>query len=426
MTILRRALAQLSEQRGAPGYLPWGDSTPPPPSAGAAATAGTTVNEQTALQVAAVYGSVNVIADAVSSLPIDLMSSPHRRSGSMLAPTPLITQPFEEISRQDWWTQFAVSLALRGNFFGHKLDRDPRTLFPRQIKPIHPDNARVRRNPDGTIEYRFHGQVIPTDDVFHVRYMSVAESLVGLNPVEYLRNILGVARAGDLYAASFYQNSANPSGQILVPDDLDAEEAKALKNEWMQSHGGLGAAQLPAVLTGGMKFEAISITPEQAQFLQSRQYSASTISGQIFRVPPHMIGIVDRTTSWGTGIEQQEMGFVRNTLIGYLSRGEEAITAEHPAGQFMKFDLSERLRGDRLQRAQAASLEIASGYLLPDEARADEDRSPLPGGIGQTAMAPINAQSLKQMSQASIQQVQQQQQQSPSQQSANDGNDSAK
>jgi HK97 family phage portal protein len=205
-----------------------------------------------------------------------------------------------------------------------------------------------------------------------------------------------------LYAGAFYQNSAMPSGVILSDEDFDEEEAKAWKRGWMQMLGGIGQAQSPAVLTGGAKFQPITITPEQAQFLQSRQYSASVISGQIFRVPPHMIGIVDRTTSWGTGIEQQEMGFVRNTLIGYLSRGEDALTAVHPPGQFVRFDLSERLRGDRLQRAQAATLEIASGYLLPDEARAQEDRPPLPGGIGQTALAPINAQALQELAHQSI------------------------
>jgi HK97 family phage portal protein len=167
---------------------------------------------------------------------------------------------------------------------------------------------------------------------------------------------------------------------------------------------------MPAVLTGGAAFKPISITPEDSQFLESRQYDASVICGQIFRVPPHMIGIVDRTTSWGVGIEQQELGFVRNTLMGYLARGERALTAIHPPGQFVKFDLSERLRGDRLQRFQAHSLGIAGGFMVPDEARALEDMPPLPGGVGQTALAPINSTSLKALVDQSVADHQQQQQ----------------
>ena len=394
MSLIKRGFG-LAERRGAPGNLPWGDSTPPPPSATGGSVAGMNVNERSALQVAAVYGSVSVISDALSSLPIDLMSSPHRRNGTVLKPSQLITDPFVEISPQDWWVQFVLSLALRGNFFGQIVQRD-RNLYPTQIKPIHPDHAHVRRLTDGTIEYRYHGVVIPIDDVFHVRYMSVSESLVGLNPIDYLKFVLGGALAADRYGASFFQNSAIPSGVIEIDDDYDVEEAKALKKEWQALNGGVNNAQGIAVVTGGGHFKPITITPEQAQFLESRQFSAATISGQIFRVPPHMIGIVDRTTSWGTGIEQQEMGFVRNTLIGYISRGEAALTRVHPAGQFVKFDLTERLRGDKLQRYTAYNLGRLGGWLNADEIRAEEDLSPIPDGEGQEYLVPINSELLSQ------------------------------
>lgn len=401
MSLIRRAVA-LGERRGADGRLPWGDSTPPTNGSLGGSAAGTQVSERSALQLAAVYGSVSVIADSLSSLPVDLMSTPHRRSGTMLPPSPLITQPYAEISVTDWWVQYVISVALRGNFYGQIIERD-RLGYAVQIKPIHPDQARPRRLPNGRIEYRFHGEVVPIDDVFHVRNLSVAESLVGLNPIEYLRNVFGLGRATDLYGNAYFQNSARADVAIEVEEELDDEETLALAQSWNQAHQGIGVAHMPAVLTGGAKLsQPITVSPQDSQFLETRQYSASTISGQIFRVPPHMIGIVDRTTSWGTGIEQQEQGFVRNTLIGYLSRGERAMTALHPPGQFVKFDLSERVRGDRLQRAQARALEIASGTLLPDEGRAEEDRPPLPDGIGQTALAPINAQALKTMADESV------------------------
>lgn len=390
------------ESRAADPRLPFGDSTPPPPGAAGGSIAGLSVTEGTALQVAAVYGSVSVLADSLSSLPVDLMSTPHRRTGAVLEPSPLVRQPYAEISLIDWWVQFVMSLALRGNFYGQVISRDA-DFFPTQIKPIHPDHASVRRSPtSGQIEYRFHGRIVPTANVFHVRLLSVAESLVGLNPIEYLRNILGLARAADMYGAAVIGNGAVPVGTIEVPEDLDPDETKAMKDGWLQMLQGVNRAGLPAVLTGGAKFNPITIKLEDLQFLQSRQYDASVICGQIFRVPPHMIGIVDRTTSWGTGIEQQELQFVRNTLVGYLTRGERALTDVHPPGQFVKFDLRERLRSDTLQRYQAHSLGIAGGFVLPDEARAQEDMPPLPDGIGQMALAPINAQTLKAMVDESI------------------------
>ena len=358
--------------------------------------AGTVVSEKTALQVAAVYGSVGVISDALSTLPLELLSSTDPAKKRKLPPSPLLASPYAEISATDWLVQYTVSLALRGNFFGQIVERDE-NLYASQIKPIHPDSVHVRRMPDGTVEYRFFGRVVPIDDVFHVRYLSVPGSLTGLNPIEYLKNTIGLARAADMYGGAFFQNSALPSGVIEVPEGLDPEETLELARSWMQAHQGIGQAHLPAVLTGGAKFNAISITPDDAQFLQSRQFSQSEIAGMIFRVPPHMIGIVDRTTSWGAGIEQQERGFVANTLLGYLGRLENALTALHPPGKFVRFNLSERLRGDKLQRYQAYSLGMLGGWLCADDVRAEEHMPPVPDGMGTTFLAPINTEPLQKM-----------------------------
>lgn len=338
------------------------------------------------------------------------MTSPHRRTGSVIpGASPLINDPYSEISVTDWWVQFTISLALRGNFFGLITDRDA-DLYPTQVKPIHPDHARVRRLPSGVLEYRFSGRVVPLDNVVHVRLLSVAEALEGLNPVEYLRNVIGLAHAEDLYSGAVIQNGAVPTGVITVAEAPDVDELKAFKDSWLQMQQGIGRAGLPAVLTGDATFTPITMKLEDLQFLQSRQFDAATISGQIFRVPPHMIGIVDRTTSWGTGIEQQELGFVRNTLIEYLSRGERLMTALHPPGQFVKFDLSERLRGDRLQRYTAYNLGRLGGWLNADEIRAEEDMGPLPDGEGQEYLVPINSELLSvatKLAQQAIDQAQQ-------------------
>jgi HK97 family phage portal protein len=404
VSLIRRAAVAL-ERRGADPRLPWGDSTPPTNGALGGAVEGTTVNEKAALQVAAVYGSLGVICDSMAMLRLELFNSLDPAQRRRLPPSQLLTQPYVEISRMDWIVQYTMSVGLRGNFYGHVIERDPE-LYPTQIKPIHPDNARVQRVPygrdKGKLEYRFDGQVVPTDDVFHVRYLSVPGAIVGLNPIEYLRHTLGLARAQDLYGAAYFQNSANPGGQIVVPDDLDPEETLGLAKAWLAAHQGIGQSNIPAVLTGGAEFKPISITPEDSQFLESRQFSQSQISGMIFRVPPHMIGIVDRSTSWGTGIEQQERGYVTNTLSGYYGRLEEALTAVHPPNRFVRANLSERLRGDTLQRYQAHSLGIAAGFLCQDDARAAEGMAPLPDGLGETYLMPINAEPLKQAVQDSI------------------------
>jgi HK97 family phage portal protein len=293
-----------------------------------------------------------------------------------------------------------MSMALRGNFYGHIVERD-QDLFASQIKPIHPDHAQVRRAPAGTAntgapEYRFHGKPVKTDDVFHIRFLSLPGSLTGLNPIEHLRVTLGLAIAQERYGASYFRNSANPSGTIEVEEDLGDDEALALARQWMQAHQGVDQANLPAVLTGGAKFNPISITPQDSQFLESRSYSGADISGKIFRVPPHMVGIVDRSTSWGTGIEQQEMGFARNTLSGYYGRLEEGMTALTPGRGYVRFSLAERLRGDALQRAQKNSLGVLGGWLCADDVRDEEGMPPVPDGMGKNYMVPINSELLAQ------------------------------
>ena len=356
------------------------------------------VTEQSALQIAAVYGCVGVLCDSMATLPVDLFSSLDPATRRRLPPSQLVRQPYIEISRQDWIVQFTASLALRGNFFGQIVERDE-DHYPTQIKPIHPDQARVRRvtsgKQAGRPEYRFNGQPVPIDDVFHVRFLSMPGMLEGLNPIQYLRVTLGLARAQEEYGASYFANSANPSGVITIEDDLDPEETVAVAQNWRAAHQGVGRANLPAVLTGGARFQAISITPQDSQFIQSRGYTEQEIVGRIFRIPPHMVGIQEKSTTWGRGIEEQARGFVTNTLAGYYTRYEESLTAIHPHSQYVRCDLSERLRGDLLARFQGYSLAIASGFMCQDDARAAEHLPPLPDGLGKTFLMPINAQSLR-------------------------------
>jgi hypothetical protein len=136
----------------------------------------------------------------------------------------------------------------------------------------------------GQIEVRYYNELIAPDDVTRKMALSRPGDLVGLNPIEYLRNTIGLARAADLYGASFFQNSAMPSGVIELEDDLDPEETLAMARSWSQQHQGIGQAGLPAVLTGGAKFNALSITPDDAQFLQSRQFSQNEIAEPL--LPP--------------------------------------------------------------------------------------------------------------------------------------------
>lgn len=384
---LSRALANVNERRGADPTQPWGDSTPPPPGLAGGRVAGVNVTEGSAIGLAAVYACVGILADAVATLPLrQYRGAKNDKTEIDLAP--VLEQPHSEMTQLDWLTQGVVSIALRGNMWGQTISRD-RLLYPTQIQLWHPDQVSARKGTGGQTEIRYGGKLVPPDDVFHIKGLQLPGSIVGINPIEALRVTLGLARAADLYGASYFQNSANPGGVISVPGQLDPDETEAMAQSWKSAHQGVDAAWLPAVLTEGATWTQIAIKPDDAQFIQSRQMSRAEVA-TIFRIPPHMMGDVDRTSSWGAGIEQQELGFVRITLLGWLRRFELALSDLLPAGEYVKFDLSERLRGDTLQRSQGYVLARNGGWLNVDEIRAKEDMPPLPDGAGEDYLKPLN------------------------------------
>ena len=342
------------------------------------------------------FGSVRVLCGSTATLPV------HEYAGNgsvtdkripMQNVDPLADEPYSECDLLDFITQFVLGLALRGNFFGMIVSRDAR-MYATQVMPMHPNHVNVTRHQSGPLagqlKYTYEGREVPLADVVHVRNLSVSGNPLGLNPVEYCRNTFGFAFAADRWGGSFMANGAMPLGVLNVKGTLTDEETARMAQAWNGAHQGIGSAHLPAILTGDTTYQQVSMKPEDVQFLESREYTAGEISGQIFGVPPHMLGIVDRSTSWGTGIEQQELGFVRTALQIYISRYERMISKLLPPGRYVRMDLTERLRGDMLTRFQSWALAIGAGWLNKDEVRAEERRPPIPEGKGQIYYEPVN------------------------------------
>ncbi len=373
------------ELRGAPPTAEWGMSAPPPPGAqGVGHVAGVGISTESAVQIAAVYGAVGLLADSVSSLPLRALDrpTPQVATANELEPPQLLQEPFSEITLTDWLVQFIWALALRGNFYGQIIERD-RFGDPTQIMPISPDTVMVRRiYQTGEIEYRFMGQKVANKDVFHVRYQMMPGMVVGLNPIQAMRYSFGTAHAQDIYQAEYFNNSANPSVVIEVPGDLNKDEVERLLRNWMAKHQGLSNSHLPSVVTGGAKVTPLTISPHDSQFLEQIKYSAEQIASLIFRVPPFMLGQMTASTSFGRGLEQQERTFVFTTLIGYLTRIESALSGILPKKTWANFDLTHRLRGDTEQRAKAGTLLRNAGIAHADDVRGWFDWPELPGDIG--------------------------------------------
>jgi HK97 family phage portal protein len=389
-------------QRSASPYQPWGSTAPPSPGTigGEYSPGGIAVTEKTALQLAAVWGSVSLIADSIATLPLKQW----RMAGGEpkeIEPATVIQQPWPEITQRDFITQGSLSMLLRGNLWGDIVARDQKLeAYPEVVKLVHPDHARITRNlSSGEIEVRYWRDLVPLENVTRAMALSIPEGLEGLSPIEYLRNTMGLARAQDLWNRSFFANSARPDGVIEVPGDYDDDEVKAALDSWLQAHQGINYAHLPAMLTGGATWKPITMKPEEVQFLEQMQWSENVIAGRIYRVPPHMIGLMEKETAWGAGIEQMELGFVRNTLLIWLNRWEDLLRSWLPPKQFVTFDLSQRLRGDTLQRWSAYQIARVTGAMNNAEIRKAEGlpivTDPDAATILENYAAPLNSAPVK-------------------------------
>lgn len=380
---------------------PWGPSTVPPTNGSLGmGSAGVGVSENTVLQLTAAYGSVALISEAIAALPIQqwrLMAG----EAKQMDPAPVIVKPWSEIDQRDFITQGTMSMLLRGNLWGRKVGLDGLGL-PEQVQLVHPDHARVRRLASGDIEFRYWNDPVSQHLVTRKMALSVPEGLQGLSPIEYLRNSFGLARAQDLHANAFYANSARPDGVIQVPEDLDEEQVIEMADAWRAAHQGINQSHLPAILTGGAEFKPIQMTMADAQFLQQVQFSAQAISGMIYRIPPHMLGMTEKATSWGKGIEQQELAFVRNTLLIWLCRWEDLMSSWLPSRQFVTFDLSQRLRGDTLQRWGAYQIARVIGAMTAAEVRAAEGLPKVDDPALDAFDQPLNSSPVKPESSAEV------------------------
>jgi HK97 family phage portal protein len=231
--------------------------------------------------------------------------------------------------------------------------------------------------PDGKI------MNLPQSDVFHVRVFSF-DGLNGLDPISYMRESLGEGIASDIQAGKQFAQGAKLSGVLSTDGVLKDDAYQRIRESWQATYGGTDNAYKVAILENGLKFGPISMTNEQAQFLDLRKYKRGEVAG-LYRVPPHMIGDVDRSTSWGSGIEQQNIGYVMYCLMAYLTAIEARIRVNliperEQATKYAKFNVNALLRGDMKARGEFYTKQVQNGALSPNEIRELEDMNPREGG----------------------------------------------
>lgn len=343
---------------------------------------GRSVTEISAMQLSCVWSCVRLIAEVFGSLPMQIME---RRPGKSpveanhdLA-TVLGVTPNEHMTGVEYLEAKTVNLALRGNCYSLKVMNGAGSVSA--LNPIPAEQVKPLRKADGTIVYEIldRGKWIPhpASEVFHIRGFG-STGLVGLSPLQYAREAMGLSMATEEFGARWFGNGSRPGGFLEFPTWLTADQRKLAKEKFAEFHGGLDTAHELLILEGGVSFKNATIPPEDAQFLLTRQFQLVEIC-RFFRVPPHMIFELERATN--NNIEQQALEFVKYTLAPYLKRWEQSVSRSllKPSERgryFLKFNLNGLLRGDVAARGEYYTKMRNAGVMSPNEIRGLEDMNP--------------------------------------------------
>ncbi len=377
MSVLRHLVGGHERRDLSNPWGPYAGGRIPPPGLEGMSTAGPIVTERTSLQILDVYACVSLRADSILMLPARAFREKGGVRDKLNPQPPLIAQPDPEMTAGEFWSGMEISLQLRGNAYAVITSRDA-AGWPTATKLLHPDDARPRRNPrSGRIEYQLvNGDVLPKADMIHVKGPTIPGQLEGLNPIECARRGLGATMAAENFGARWFADSAAPSSVLETDQELDDVDAKKTVANWVHTHGG---RRRPAVLSGGLKWRPITITPNDSQFLETKHFNTSQIA-RLFRTPPHMIGELVKTTSWGKGLEEQGIGYAVYSIGPDLVRFEDAFTPQLPRPQYLKFNPAALLRGNVKDRYLAYAIARQWGWVSVNDIRELEDLPPVDGG----------------------------------------------
>lgn len=378
--------------------------------------AGVRVSRNTALGLSAVWACVRIIADTIATLPVDTYTIDAQGVKSAHRPRPVwmdpdnFNAPNPEQTAADFWFGVVASLLLDGNAFIYTVRNAMQEVV--EVWAIDPQWVLVRREPmpDGSLALVYYIQVargqqspvgpertwagpFSAPDMFHLTAFNPNSNWPrGLSPLEMARQMFGSGIANQQMAAEFYGHGMNAHGVIELPGDMTIDQARELKEDLKRGNGGFRKFFQPPVLTGGASWKQISINPEQAQFLESRQAIVQDVA-RWFGVPLWMIQSVEKTTSWGTGVEQQGLAFATYTIGTWTTKIElgfqkHTLLPFHP-GVVFGWDLKKLMRGDHATRAAFSASGRQWGWLSANDVRISEGMDGI-GPEGDVYLVPVN------------------------------------
>lgn len=346
---------------------------------------GVQVDELRALQTSAVYACVKILAETVASLPLHLFKKGKGGKSEMAEQHPLFSclyeMPNDEMTSFEFREMMMTSLLLWGNAYARKIRKNGHVT---ELWYLKPQLMTVERDTQtGKIKYTYSDDITnqtyeyKPEQIFHVKGLSL-DGVTGLSPISQAREAVGLSLATEEYGAKFFGNGARPGGVLEHPGIL--KDPEKLRESWNKVYQGTRNSHKVAVLEEGMKYHTIGIAPEDAQFLETRKYQVNEIC-RIFRVPPHLVGDLERATF--SNIEHQSIEFVQHTIRPWLVRWEQAISRslldeKERLLYFSRFNVDGLMRGDYKSRMEGYAIGRQNGWLSANDIRHLEDLPPIP------------------------------------------------
>ena len=358
-------------------------------------TAGKTVTERSAMQMTAVYSCVRILAEAVAGLPLHVYryNADGGKEKAIDHPLYLLLhdEPNPEMSSFVFRETLMTHLLLWGNAYAQIIRNGKNQVVA--LYPLMPNKMSVDRDENGKLYYTYYrgsdealrdrqyAVKLQPSDVLHIPGLGF-DGLVGYIPIAMAKNAIGMAIACEEYGAKFFANGAAPGGVLEHPGTI--KDPARVRESWQSTFGGSGNANKIAVLEEGMKYTPIGISPDQAQFLETRKFQINEIA-RIFRVPPHMVGDLEKSSF--SNIEQQSLEFVKYTLDPWIVRWEQSIMRSlllqsEKKEYFVKFNLEGLLRGDYQSRMNGYAIARQNGWMSANDIRELENQDRIPAEEG--------------------------------------------
>jgi HK97 family phage portal protein len=350
------------------------------------------------MQMTAVYSCVRILSEAIAGLPLFVYRYGTDGSKEKYLDHPLWRvlhdEPNPEMTSFVFRETMMNHLLLTGNAYA-QIIRNARGEVV-ALYPLMPDRVTVDRDSQGRLYYRYYkcsdeapevGKAKQADivfapaDILHVLGLGY-DGLVGYSPIAMAKNAVGLAMAAEEYGAKFFANGAAPSGVLEHPGTI--KDPERIRQSWQSTFGGSSNSNKIAVLEEGLKYTPIAISPEQAQFLETRKFQINEIA-RIFRVPPHMLADLEKSSF--SNIEQQSLEFVKYTLDPWVIRWEQAMNKSllldsEKRTVFTKFNVDGLLRGDYASRMTGYATARQNGWMSANDIRELENLDRIPAELG--------------------------------------------